>query len=212
MEKISCNVIQDILPLYVDEVVSEDTKVLIEEHLKNCEVCRRVYEETKTELAVPCESQQPSYEETDLRNFKKFFKKRKIRTVILSVAGTVVFLTAAVTFMNKQVRHIGYKEAGITITQENAEEVYYTTAIKGNYHWKTSLDQDTGIGSICFEQSLWEKYVDSIFAPFDHVHCILKKDEIKEIYRNPDNTTDIIWEASDKEKEAYRAEDHTQVG
>ena len=26
MSKISCNVIQDIMPLYVDEIVSEDTK------------------------------------------------------------------------------------------------------------------------------------------------------------------------------------------
>ena len=34
MSKISCNVIQDIMPLYVDEIVSEDTKKLVEEHLK----------------------------------------------------------------------------------------------------------------------------------------------------------------------------------
>ena len=28
MEKINCNVIQDILPLYIDDVVSDDTKEL----------------------------------------------------------------------------------------------------------------------------------------------------------------------------------------
>ena len=32
MEKINCNVIQDILPLYIDDVVSDDTKELVEEH------------------------------------------------------------------------------------------------------------------------------------------------------------------------------------
>ena len=31
MEKINCNVIQDILPLYIDDVVSDDTKELVEE-------------------------------------------------------------------------------------------------------------------------------------------------------------------------------------
>ena len=41
MNKISCNVIQDIMPLYVDEIVSEDTKKLVEEHLKECEDCRK---------------------------------------------------------------------------------------------------------------------------------------------------------------------------
>ena len=34
MEKINCNVIQDILPLYIDDVVSDDTKELVEEHLQ----------------------------------------------------------------------------------------------------------------------------------------------------------------------------------
>ena len=41
MEKINCNVIQDILPLYIDDVVSDDTKELVEEHLQNCEICHR---------------------------------------------------------------------------------------------------------------------------------------------------------------------------
>ena len=47
MEKINCNVIQDILPLYIEDAVSEDTKELVEEHLQNCEICQRVYHETK---------------------------------------------------------------------------------------------------------------------------------------------------------------------
>ena len=46
MEKINCNVIQDILPLYIDDVVSDDTKELVEEHLQNCEICQRVYHDT----------------------------------------------------------------------------------------------------------------------------------------------------------------------
>ena len=41
MEKINCNVIQDILPLYIDDVVSDDTKELVEEHLQNCEICHQ---------------------------------------------------------------------------------------------------------------------------------------------------------------------------
>ena len=50
MGKINCNVIQDILPLYIDDTVSDDTKELVEEHLQNCEICQRVYHETKADL------------------------------------------------------------------------------------------------------------------------------------------------------------------
>ena len=50
MSKISCNVIQDIMPLYVDEIVSEDTKKLVEEHLKECEDCRKAVSYTHLDV------------------------------------------------------------------------------------------------------------------------------------------------------------------
>lgn len=40
----NCNVIKDILPLYVDQCCSEESAKLVEEHLANCTDCRSVYE------------------------------------------------------------------------------------------------------------------------------------------------------------------------
>ena len=36
--KITCNIIEDLLPLYIDDMVSEDSRQLVEEHLKESEV------------------------------------------------------------------------------------------------------------------------------------------------------------------------------
>ena len=52
MSKISCNVIQDIMPLYVDEIVSEDTKKLVEEHLKECEDCRKKWKKMRAKIII----------------------------------------------------------------------------------------------------------------------------------------------------------------
>ena len=41
--KIKCNVIKDILPLYIENIASEDTRVLIEEHIDECEDCKKKY-------------------------------------------------------------------------------------------------------------------------------------------------------------------------
>ena len=41
--KISCDVVRDLLPLYIDCVCSDDSKRLIEEHLKECEACNEEY-------------------------------------------------------------------------------------------------------------------------------------------------------------------------
>lgn len=38
-----CNIIKDILPLYAEDMVSEDTKALVEEHLAHCPVCKRKF-------------------------------------------------------------------------------------------------------------------------------------------------------------------------
>ena len=40
MKKINCNIIRDILPLYLDDVVCDDTKELVEDHLNVCDSCR----------------------------------------------------------------------------------------------------------------------------------------------------------------------------
>ena len=41
MNKINCNVIGDLLPLYVDGAVSEDTKKLVEENMEKREDAHR---------------------------------------------------------------------------------------------------------------------------------------------------------------------------
>lgn len=68
---IPCNVIIDMLPLYKEEICSDETKELVEEHLRSCENCRQLYEE----LSLPAQKNEtvPSEAET----FKKVGKKLK---------------------------------------------------------------------------------------------------------------------------------------
>ena len=39
MSKLSCNIIKDLLPLYIDKVCSSDTVEAVEEHIKGCPLC-----------------------------------------------------------------------------------------------------------------------------------------------------------------------------
>lgn len=98
MEKINCNVIQDILPLYIEDAVSEDTKELVEEHLQDCEICQRVYHETKIDLEndmkISAQTKESSNEANDLKSFRKFLQKRRIKTILLSIAATIICFVA----------------------------------------------------------------------------------------------------------------------
>ncbi len=42
-----CNVIKDLLPLYVDECCSEESTRLVAEHLDTCESCRKIYDQMR---------------------------------------------------------------------------------------------------------------------------------------------------------------------
>ncbi len=48
-----CKVIQDLLPLYIDGLTSEESNKEIEKHLKTCKECSECRQEMKGEIDEP---------------------------------------------------------------------------------------------------------------------------------------------------------------
>lgn len=67
MKNISCNIINDLLPLYAENMLSEDSKKLVEEHMEQCESCRNSLENLKRPIA------------TNTVNFNDINRLRKLR-------------------------------------------------------------------------------------------------------------------------------------
>ena len=53
MNDISCKAIADILPLYAENMVSDDTRALVDEHLAHCEHCRASLAALQAKPALP---------------------------------------------------------------------------------------------------------------------------------------------------------------
>lgn len=90
-----CNIIRDILPLYIDEIVSEDTISFVEEHLEKCAACRAELENMKAPNALEkAVSDTRANDEKPLKNFaKKWNRKRRIVvTAFLAVLLIVALL------------------------------------------------------------------------------------------------------------------------
>ncbi len=51
--KIPCSVVRDLLPLYAEEMIEEETRALVDEHLEECSECSTRLEEIKAAAAVP---------------------------------------------------------------------------------------------------------------------------------------------------------------
>ena len=73
MNKVTCEVIQDLLPLYCDGVCSEESRELIQDHVQSCEKCR---EELRL-MNLPMNFEKDSVEINAAEAASKVWKKNK---------------------------------------------------------------------------------------------------------------------------------------
>ena len=67
-----CAIVKDLLPLYIEDMVSEETKLFINEHLKECEDCRNELDILKSEALI---STPEIISENEMKPFRKAAKK-----------------------------------------------------------------------------------------------------------------------------------------
>lgn len=67
-----CNVIKDLLPLYIDECCSQESAELVEEHLKECADCRAAYENMRSDCAVKFTVAEPPESPGRLHEWKAY--------------------------------------------------------------------------------------------------------------------------------------------
>ena len=94
--KYSCGIIKDLLPLYVDQVCSDESKELINEHLPECKECKSYMDSLRESQAVEAVAYD---EETERRKVKMMLgmKKKLLFRNILVAIFTVLILGGACT-------------------------------------------------------------------------------------------------------------------
>lgn len=90
----NCNVINDLIPLYVDDCCSEESAALVAEHLKTCESCRRTYKQ----MHISNHTQEKSFKTVKLQRISDW-KASVLQAVMLFVAFAVI--TAGVTLESR---------------------------------------------------------------------------------------------------------------
>ena len=78
--ELDCEIVKDLLPLYVDGMVSDVSKKSIEDHLEHCKDCTEVYQNMDFGLE---EEQQPS----EVEDVKRFLKKTKQMYFLYGLGG-----------------------------------------------------------------------------------------------------------------------------
>lgn len=80
---LSCALCQDLLPLYVDEVLSEESGQAVQEHLAHCGACREKAEQTKQPL--PLKQKVLSTKELFQETMQHLRRRRLNKTILWSI-------------------------------------------------------------------------------------------------------------------------------
>ena len=93
MNKIPCEVIQDLMPSYIDGLTSPVTSRVVEEHVEGCEKCRKMLEHMRQPDGTPeSTTELPDRQEID---FLKKTRKRTRGVMLGSIAAALVIVVLA---------------------------------------------------------------------------------------------------------------------
>ena len=108
--KLSCKVIEDMLPMYYDKVCSEESALLVEEHLKECPHCSGMLTDLGGDSPIP---EQELDDLKPLQKIQKSYKKMR-RGWLIAIIAVLLLIPAAFLIGNK------LSEPAVDYTKEEA--------------------------------------------------------------------------------------------
>ena len=127
--KLSCSVIQDMIPMYYDKVCSKESAALIEEHIKECPNCNRALAELCSAIEAP---QRIIDDAKPLKKIQKGYLKMKTRWLVTIIS---ILLLVPIAFFIGTKRGADNQSA-VGFTKEEAiayASEFMTCLVDGDY-------------------------------------------------------------------------------
>ena len=125
--KMPCKVIEDLLPMYYDKVCSEESAVLVEEHIASCPRCSRILSDLRGDIELP---EKKVEDIKPLKKIQKSYKKLRLGWVIAIIC---VLVLIPVAFLVGNQRGGGYS---VEYSQKEAlayGNEFMTCLVAGDY-------------------------------------------------------------------------------
>lgn len=176
--KKDCAIVQDLLPLYEEELLQEETKQFVEEHLQSCPECRRIAEQSHIPLPAQVKPGGSS---------KKMIRKITVQltTIQIFFVAIAFIATMSTTIMNDNKTFIlTYAILG-AVTYLFYRSILVAVLLAGvpNFIWNCLLYMTDWFGEF-YAQSFSEALQLALFSTIIHLlftfigiaigYCILK--------------------------------------
>ena len=118
--KNECSIVKDLIPLYIDDMLSKDTVEFVTEHLQSCANCRE-YLKTLTDIneEIVINKENNIDKGEAIKNMKKKMNMNKILTILLTSISTVILIIIGLNYYLKPMDFIAkieeYKKENMQI-------------------------------------------------------------------------------------------------
>lgn len=208
--KYPCGLIQDLLPLYLDKVCSEESKQIIESHLDECSACKEYFAELSNaqNIVIP-----PENTNTELKKAASFqaVKKKILKKQILICSALLVILAVAcfsVIELLKNSNQIIQYEKNISVSMTDGSLIARLTGNQANYTKIKRVEitenaQTKTYLFFCMSGSKWDDIITSDKVFSEYTLCAFDKgaQQIDAVYYFTGDYTGIeIMSASELQK------------
>lgn len=141
--KVSCNIIRDLLPLYAEDLVSQDSRQMVDEHLCECDACVKELAALKKAAKVPAE-----IETGALKRLEDTIRRKRILT---AAAAVMTLLTLAVTgvifLMTPYCLTAEEAVEGVELREDGGLAIDWASGINGHAGW--SYQEENQYAHLC---------------------------------------------------------------
>lgn len=209
-----CDLIQDLLPLYLDDVCSEQSKTVVEQHLLKCPNCRKYYSamrEADEIIIVPPNAEREIQKATSFQSIKKTLFRKQILIAAVSIIVLAIIAFAVISVLKNSVGIVEYEDNisvsmidGSLVGRLNGSQETYIKIIR------TTIEADGQEENYLFyylSDTKWNDLTTSRQVFSEYVLCPMDKgaDQIDRVYYYTGDYTGIETMGSDKLQEIINA-------
>ena len=97
---LTCEIVEDLMPSYIDGLTNEVTNSAVREHLSHCGKCNAKLDT----MSEPCSEDKIEQEKKEI-DFLKKNRRKNIRTKLISMLAVVIVVAVAVTSLPYMIRN-----------------------------------------------------------------------------------------------------------
>lgn len=152
MKNNNCSIIRDILPLYIENIISKDTKQFVEEHLSHCEECKSYFEVLQEDIPFEknCLENDTGIEVIKMVE-SNISKKRWLTGIISAVVSAIIVILIFAYLTTPEYTPYSEIDDIISIKDNNG---FVTLSFTGEYEL---YEIEDGIYNINIYNTLWNK-------------------------------------------------------